>query len=207
MYFHLLTREGCFELGDMPPFLAGILRQLPESARSRGSPGAERRLYSSPTSDPTDPLADDWREHVAPELRRLFESAIEIAQHDLDGLQMILTVPGDPKASSATPQPAPTMEEVERLLAATPGLIVSFRLRIPLSNADAWISALNQARLVLAESIGYSEADHGRSLADRRLTDRDFELIKIELYGEFLAWIVEAHPLRDKRDHWKNPPE
>jgi hypothetical protein len=55
-------------------------------------------------------------------------------------------------------------------------------LNIPVAHLDSWISALNQARLILAERHSITEADMRRELT---LGDaRSFALFQIEFYGE-----------------------
>ena len=56
-------------------------------------------------------------------------------------------------------------------------------LRIPWKHADAWLSALNQARLVIAAKYNFSDAelgDHFRSPIGSR---RDLSLFQVNFYG------------------------
>jgi hypothetical protein len=61
-------------------------------------------------------------------------------------------------------------------------------LHIPVAHLDSWISALNQARLVLAEQHNVTESDMQRELT---LGDtRGFALFQIEFYGELQFWFI-----------------
>ena len=104
-------------------------------------------------------LGAEWKTYVEPELRRLFRSATETVAADLEQLN------GKEKTSD------------------------NGKLRIPAAHADAWLNALNQARLVLAEKYQFSDAelcDHDRSPVGSR---RDLSLFQINFYG-FLQELI-----------------
>jgi hypothetical protein len=64
-------------------FCCELLHQIPVSAQCDEGDAAGQRLYSSPTHG-ADPAADeDWKEYVAPELRDLFRSAMDVVREDL----------------------------------------------------------------------------------------------------------------------------
>ena len=65
-------------------FIEGALRwRLAAAADPSGSAAAEQRLASTPTGGTEPGLDADWKEHVLPELRVLFSSAVEIVRMDL----------------------------------------------------------------------------------------------------------------------------
>ena len=105
-------------------------------------------------------ICAEWKSYVEPELRRLFRSATETVAEDLAQLN------GNEK---------------------------SFRnrtLSIPFEHTDAWLSALNQARLVIAAKYGFSEEelnDHDRSPIGSR---RDLGLFQINFYGFLQEFIL-----------------
>ena len=105
-------------------------------------------------------LCAEWKSYVEPELYRLFRSATETVAADLAQLN------GNEK---------------------------SFRnrtLRIPLEHADAWLNALNQARLVIAAKNKFSDEelnDHDRSPVGSR---RDLSLFQINFYGFLQEFIL-----------------
>jgi hypothetical protein len=91
--------------------------------------------------------------YVEPELRRLFQSATETVAADLEQLN------GNEKS------------------------LANRALRIPAKHADAWLNALNQARLVIAAKNNFTESelgDHFRSPIGSR---RDLSLFQINFYG------------------------
>ena len=72
---------------EIPPLLAGLMRQIPGLFEQDCSE-AEDRLFPSPTEDPNDEaLREDWKAHVEPELHALFLSARQVVEADLRGLQ------------------------------------------------------------------------------------------------------------------------
>ena len=111
-------------------------------------------------------ICSEWKSYVEPELRRLFRSATETVAADLAQLN------GNEKS------------------------LRNRSLRIPFEHADAWLSALNQARLVIAEKYKFSDEelnDHDRSPIGSR---RDLGLFQVNFYGflqEFILREMEAH--------------
>ena len=111
-------------------------------------------------------ICAEWKSYVEPELRRLFRSATETVAADLAQLN------GNEKS------------------------LRNRSLKIPFEHADAWLSALNQARLVIAEKYKFSDEelnDHDRSPIGSR---RDLGLFQVNFYGflqEFILREMEAH--------------
>lgn len=146
-------RGACLELSEIDPFLAELLRQVPESGDAHENPAAKERLFSAPGADSEKEMRKEWKLYVEPELRRLFQTAQQTVAADLQQLN------GKRKP------------------------FANCTLRIPLANADAWLSALNQARLVIAAKNSFSEAelcDHYRSPVGSR---RDLSLFQVNFYG------------------------
>ena len=148
------------EISELDPFLAELLRQIPESTKPDGTEAAERRLFSLPAEPNETELCAEWKLYVEPELRRLFRSATEIVTADLEALN------GHTKS------------------------FANCTLRIPTKNAEAWLSALNQARLVIASKFAFTEAelcDHYRSPIGSR---RDLSLFQVNFYGFLQEFIL-----------------
>jgi len=102
----------------------------------------------------------EWKSYVEPELRRLFRSANETVASDLAQLN------GNEKS------------------------LRNRSLRIPFEHADAWLSTLNQARLVIAEKYKFSDEelnDHDRSPIGSR---RDLGLFQVNFYGFLQEFIL-----------------
>ena len=119
-------------IGGLDPLLCELLQQIPLHADPEDHPAARARLFSPPAAAGEEPaLHADWQEYVEPELRQLFESALETVRRDLAGF----------------PPPTPARE---------------YTLRIPIAHLDAWLNALNQARLALAARHEVTERDMER---------------------------------------------
>src|SRR5260370_7707065 len=114
----ICRRNDEIEISELDPFLAELLRQIPASANPEGTPAAEKRLFSPPTSGTETEICAEWKLYVEPELRHLFQTATETVAADLEQLN------GNEKKIPTT-------------------------LCIPSKHADAWLRALNQARLVI----------------------------------------------------------
>jgi len=148
------------EISDLDPFLAELLRQIPESTKPEGTEAAEQRIFSLPACPDEKELCAEWKLYVEPELRRLFRSATETVAADLE------TLNGCTKS------------------------FANCTLRIPTKNAEAWLSALNQARLVIASKFAFTEAelcDHYRSPIGSR---RDLSLFQVNFYGFLQEFIL-----------------
>ena len=102
-----------------------LLWRLAAAADPHGSAAAEQRLASSLTAGAEPELDEEWKEHVLPELRALFASAVQIVRADLVGSWLS---PGSDAA-----------------------------VRVPAAHVEAWLIALNQARLALAARHGLNE--------------------------------------------------
>lgn len=150
---------------DLDPFLAELLRQIPASASCEGTPAAQARLYSMPAPASEREVCAEWKLYVEPELRRLFATANETVAEDL-----------------------------KQLDACTKSL-ANCTLRIPNEHADAWLNALNQARLAIAAKFDFSEGelgDHYRSPIGSR---RDLSLFQVNFYGFLQEFILrEINP-------------
>lgn len=155
-------RKDELEISELDPFLAELLRQIPASTSSEGAPAAEQRLFSQPSSSGEAEACAEWKLYVEPELRRLFQTATETVAADLQQLD------GNEKP------------------------FANRTLRIPKGHADAWLSALNQARLVIATRNGFTEgelSDHYRSPIGSR---RDLSLFQVNFYGFLQEFILRA---------------
>ena len=156
----VVRNNGRLEISEIDPFLAELLRQIPASANPESVPAAEQRLYSAPAQPNERELCAEWKIYVEPELRRLFQSATDIVASDLEQL-----VEKDKPFANGT-------------------------LRIPQEHSDAWLSALNQARLALAAKYDFSETelcDYFRSPIGSR---RDLSLFQVNFYGFLQEFIL-----------------
>lgn len=152
--------NGALEISEIDPFLAELLRQIPVSTKPDAVPAAERRLFSAPAGPDEKELCAEWKVYVEPELRRLFQSATETVESDL------------------------------RQLGANEKPFANSTLRIPHEHSDAWLNALNQARLAIAAKYDFSEAelcDHYRSPIGSR---RDLSLFQVNFYGFLQEFIL-----------------
>jgi len=158
-----IQRNGdCIEITDLDPFLAELLRQVPESTNADGVESAQERLFSLPAAASEGEICAEWKLYVEPELRRLFHTATQTVALDLRQLN-----------GSTKP-------------------FANCTLRIPAKNSDAWLNALNQARLVIAAKYNFSEedlCDHYRSPIGSR---RDLGLFQVNFYGFLQEFILHA---------------
>ena len=153
--------NDCLEISELDPFLAELLRQIPESTSTDGVESAQQRVFSSPAPASEREICAEWKLYVEPELRRLFRSATETVAADLEQLN-----------GSTKP-------------------FANCTLRIPVENAEAWLNALNQARLVIAAKYNFTDGelcDHYRSPIGSR---RDLGLFQVNFYGFLQEFILQ----------------
>jgi uncharacterized protein DUF2017 len=153
-------RKSQIEISELDPFLAELLRQIPASANPEGTPAAEERIFSQPANGEETELCAEWKIYVEPELRRLFQSATQTVAGDLEQLN------GNEKS------------------------LANRTLRIPVKHTDAWLSALNQARLVIAAKNGFTELELNDHLHSPIGSRRDLSLFQVNLYGFLQEFIL-----------------
>src|SRR5436189_3247653 len=148
------------EISELDPFLAELLRQIPPSTSADGIPAAEQRLFSPPSNSEETELCAEWKMYVEPELRRLFQTATQTVAADLEQLN------GNEKS------------------------LANRTLRIPTKHADAWLSALNQARLVIAAKNNFTETELNDHLHSPIGSRRDLSLFQVNFYGFLQEFIL-----------------
>lgn len=78
--------------------------------------------------------------------------------------------------------------DLRRMVEEEDGLCVEF----PLKHADAWLNALNQARLALAALHGMDENELSASGPHEVQNERDLALFQIHFYGMIQQWLLEV---------------
>ncbi|HUK83329.1 MAG TPA: DUF2017 family protein [Verrucomicrobiae bacterium] len=128
-----------------------------------------------PSPTTDDAIANrEWQESITPELRHLFVSAGEAVARDLTRLK---PTPRNANCSSIT---------------------------FPAAHRSAWMSALNQARLILSELFGVDEIDMNvpyHSLGEAK----GVAVIKIDLFGTLLHRLVQRELNSRPRNGRKRP--
>ena len=160
------VEEKNLRISGIDPFLAVCLYEVPEIVgHPETYPGAETTGETARClyPDPTDKDAAfnaEWLRLVVPELQHLFVSAVETFSRDLTGLR----------------HESPETDYRQ----------VTF----PAAHASAWVSALNQARLILAELFGVDEMDIGMENFDLD-SAKQRAVLKIHLFGYLLQLFVD----------------
>jgi hypothetical protein len=150
MHIHRLD-EKTIALEDIDPLCSALLTSIALRADPEGDPAAEARLFSTPTHGAEPGTDAEWKEYVEPDLRQIFQDAVDVVKGDLAGF---------PPAGIEPP----------------------YEVRLPLSHLDAWIHALNQARLSLAARFDFTEHDmDGRITLDA--DPRSRALFEVRFYG------------------------
>jgi hypothetical protein len=156
----ICRRKDELEISDLDPFLAELLRQLPASTNADGIAAAEERLFSPPATSEQKEFCAEWKIYVQPELRRLFRSATETVAADLEQLN------GNEQA------------------------FANRTLRIPAAHADAWLNALNQARLVISAKNNFTDGELGDHYRSPMGSRRDLSLFQVNFYGFLQEFIL-----------------
>ena len=148
--------SGDLEILELHPLLAGLVIELPHVADRHEK--ALGRLFPDPVSNGNhDDLRLDWREHVQPELERLFATSRALVARDVAAM--------GPEAS---------------------------RLLISGKHIDAWLNCLNQARLVIVEENGFTEADMDHREPPDLSCRRGLALLKVHFYAHLQEALVEV---------------
>lgn len=166
----ICRRNDYIEISELDPFLAELLRQIPASANPEGLEAAEQRLFSSPTTGKEPEICAEWKLYVEPELRRLFQTATETVAADLEQLNG-----NEKKLGNRT-------------------------LCVPSKHADAWLNALNQARLVIAAKYNFTDGELGEHFRSPIGSRRDLSLFQVNFYGFLQEFILR------ELDGWEKGP-
>ena len=92
-------QKDCLEISELDPFLAELLRQIPESCNVEGVEAAQQRIFSAPAPSRETEICSEWKVYVEPELRRLFRSATETVAADLEQLNGCTPGVGDSRGA------------------------------------------------------------------------------------------------------------
>ncbi|MDB6148071.1 MAG: hypothetical protein JWO45_1735 [Spartobacteria bacterium] len=156
----ICRRKEGLEISELDPFLAELLRQIPASTSAENAPAAESRIFCPPANESEENLCAEWKLYVEPELRRLFQSAMETVAADLEQLS------GNEKTFA------------NRILV------------IPAKHADAWLNTLNQARVVIAAKNNFTEGELGDNYRSPIGSRRDLSLFQVNFYGFLQEFIL-----------------
>jgi hypothetical protein len=83
-----------------------------------------------------------------------------------------------------------TVKEDLEKLSGGPGRLG--RLVVPRTHSDAWLNALNQARLILATKFNFSDRELSMHEAPKWFSRRDLVLQQINFYAEIQERIIDA---------------
>jgi hypothetical protein len=153
-------RKDGLEISELDPFLAELLRQIPASTSIENSAAAKSRIFSPPVDPAEKNICAEWKTYVEPELQRLFRSATETVASDLEQL-------------SGNEKP-----------------FANRTLFIPVEHADAWLNALNQARLAIAARNNFSDGELGDNYRSPIGSRRDLSLFQVNFYGFLQEFIL-----------------
>ena len=156
---------------ELEPFFVELLRHLPDDADPADDPAARRRLFSEPIgpAEDGDEFKEDWQSYVQPEIRDLFRSAREMVAEDLGAL---------PAAAGAE------LKREKEIIQFDPAAFAPGQatLRIPDRPSAAWLSVLNQARLVIAAKRGFDEDAMDEEMPFPPFSERELDLFKVHFF-------------------------
>ena len=155
-------QEDCLEISELDPFLAELLRQIPESCNVEGVEAAQQRMFSPP--------------------------AAALRGGNVRGMEALRRTGVAPAYFDRPRKPSPRI--LQQLNGCTKPF-ANCTLRIPAENADAWLNAFNQARLAIAAKYNFTDGelcDHYRSPIGSR---RDLGLFQVNFYGFLQEFILQ----------------
>jgi hypothetical protein len=164
---------------EIEPLFLHLLRTLPASADPEDDLAAGERLFSAPMAAQEEEFNEDWREYVQPELADLFRSAREIVVGDLSAL------PADDAGEDLESKTAGQFDSAD----FEP---TGHSLEVPARHAEAWLSVLNQARLVIAAKHGIGEKEMDRESPFPPFVKGEYALFQIHFYAELQEILLRA---------------
>jgi hypothetical protein len=176
MRLSLQKEKGVWRISDLDETHLDLIRQASEDASIGDSPEGRARLFPSPVAKKEElregEFLEDWNDFVTDDLETQFAGDVGVVLADLD---------------SAVPQRS-TKEMPERRL----------RLDVPLEHAQAWFSALNQARLMLDQKYKLhpeGENEFAPVLREEDGSGLDMQerldvYMRYEFYAALQEWLV-----------------
>lgn len=175
MRLSIQKEKNVWRISDLDDTHLDLIRQAAEDASIGDSPEGRARLFPSPVPKKDQlregEFLEDWGDFVADDLETQFAGDVGTVLADLD---------------NAVPQRS-TKETPERRL----------RLDVPLEHAQAWFSALNQARLMLDQKyklhpengdfVPVLKEEHGPGLD---MQERLEVFMRYEFYAALQEWLV-----------------
>lgn len=155
--------DGALHLTNLAPWFVSVLLDVPQVLeKDQENEAVKERLYPEPSGD--EKQKEEWIKYVYPELFALIADARAVVMRDLGGL-----VP------SESEEPFGVWE-----------------MRIPRKHVNAWISALNAARLSIGAKYGIEEEDMADDPVDiETWDDKRLAVTKIHLLGWLQQLILE----------------
>lgn len=182
-------------ISELEPFIILLLRELPAASDPGDHPAARARLFPVPNREPgEEEFREDWRDYVEPDLAHLFLSARETVEEDLRSLD---GVPGSTLLFGGVAEDGPAPHEPTRAA-----------LVIPKAHLEAWLSVLNQARLVIGARHRIGEDDINVHLENLPEDDRLRMVVQLH-FSEVVYHLLLAPPEGEKergtlRTHFSN---
>lgn len=153
------TDSKTVSVGPLDLLYCEFLHQIRSGADPGNNDVARERLFPSPTNGQDPELDKDWLEYVEPELADWFESSLQVVERDLRGF----------------PSGTPTD--------------LGYTLKIPIDHIDAWIHALNQARITLGAKYNFTETDMNGEIPIEG-QERSFALFQEHFYGVLIECFI-----------------
>jgi len=183
--------EDIWALDALNPMEWHFLCELPDAAAGSGmDPAAVKNsLFPCPLADDTEMDSDleqqieDWNEYVQPEIESIFDEARKTVIRDLETAEKL---PATEFFES---------DELEEITLPDSEPLDYRRVLIPLDHADAWYSALNQARLLMNEEHEITDSMERFSFlmgSEGELSpERGLLLAQYEMYSAIQSILVE----------------
>ena len=161
-------------LREIPPLLAGLMRQIPGPFEQDGR-AVEERLFPKPSQDPGEEgLREDWKAHVEPELHAFFLSARQVVEADLRGFK-------EEEGGFALDFPAGHAESWLNALN-----------QARISSPDCARPPLGRAVIPFAAQHHLDEAELSQPGPMAILDERDLAKFQIHFYAALQQWLVET---------------
>ena len=198
--------DGSLRFTEIAPWFYSVLLEVPELLDSDQPEAVSQRLYPEPSDDPE--IRESWDKYVRPDLFALIASARDIVLHDLGNIGRVEL----PPTSEQADDPVELMDE-----------LALWKLDIPVGHVQAWISALNVARLTLSTRFAIEdddmgegddaeddgEEDGGAENEPPEFDVRSFAITRVHLLGWIQQMLIDQEnpPPSDAEAPWLPPDE
>ena len=163
----IIHDDGTWSIRGLHALEKLLLERIIEASDPEDDERAMQRLFPSLLGRPAlddfeEEQINEWNEYVQPDLRNKFNADLNVVEKDLKRFETTRSKHG-----------------------------LIFSLNVKKAHADAWCSALNQARIVLHERFDLPDPDNPKEDEEgEEMEGKWMAMLQSEIYGHVLEFLV-----------------